>query len=45
MDKHYTAANISSDSIDKITSLEKELSEENSEDVVLVAYASREPKE
>lgn len=45
MDKHYTAANIPSDSVDKITSLEKELSEENNEDVVLVAYTSREPKD
>lgn len=39
----YPAAKISCDSVDKITSLEKELSKENNEDIVLIAYSSNEP--
>ena len=39
----YQSTNISSDSINKITSLEKELSKENNEDIVLIAYSSNKP--
>lgn len=39
----YSAANITQQSIDKISSLEKELSNECHEDVILVAYSPNEP--
>lgn len=45
METDYTTANISTDSIDKITNLEKELSLDNSEDIVLIAYSKNGPSD
>lgn len=40
---NYSAAKITQQGLDKISSLEKELSKECHEDVILVAYSPNEP--
>lgn len=40
---NFSAANISENSIEKLTSLEKELSKDSKQDIVLVAYSPNEP--
>lgn len=43
-DEKYVVADISTDSIHKISALEQELSADNKEDVVLIAYTNKEPR-